>query len=163
MRRDWRETNRSVLATITRATTQGGGACFARLGYVDGQTPAVVILIVQSLDRRLGSFIRIHLDEPETLATAGLSILNYLVLSTFPNGANHSARFECVTSKVKFPTCNFFPTCKLLVAKTFRSVKRSLCDKKAAHKRADAAGKASEEGKGDSRRTPIARSDLRPT
>jgi hypothetical protein len=45
-----------------------------------------MFLVVQSVDRRLGFAVRRHLDEPESLAPTGITILNDL-------GAGHVA--EC--------------------------------------------------------------------
>jgi len=41
---------------------------------VHRQATPVVILIVESLDRRLGFSFRVHLDEPEPLAAARLPV-----------------------------------------------------------------------------------------
>src|SRR5215217_3296344 len=67
----------TAAAAVAAATTAAAAATvFARLGFVNGEGPAVDFLAVQGRDRRLGFLVGAHLDEPESLAAAGVPVLN---------------------------------------------------------------------------------------
>ena len=53
----------AVAATTTTATA----AIFAGLGFVDGETPSIMIVVVKTFDRRLRLGFRVHLHEAEPL------------------------------------------------------------------------------------------------
>jgi hypothetical protein len=63
-------------AAVTTTTT--AASVFARLGLVDGQASAVVILVVEAVNRGQGLGLGVHLDESESLAPAGVAVLNDL-------------------------------------------------------------------------------------
>src|SRR5271165_5978763 len=67
-----------IAAAVAAAGTAAcaGTAVFARLGFVNGQRPAVEVGPVEGSDRLIGAFA--HLDEPETARPAGLAIGGYL-------------------------------------------------------------------------------------
>ena len=50
------------------------GTGYPRLGLVHREATPVVILIMESLDRRLGFGVRVHLDEAEPLAAARVTV-----------------------------------------------------------------------------------------
>jgi hypothetical protein len=56
----------------------GPGPRLAGLGLVDGKLAAAVVLPIQGGDRRLSFGVAAHLDKPETLAAAGLAVLDHL-------------------------------------------------------------------------------------
>src|SRR5690606_28261226 len=65
----------AVAATITAATeapTVLAGS--HRLGFVDGERTAFVLLAVELADRLLRLFVRRHLDEAEAFAAAGVTV-----------------------------------------------------------------------------------------
>jgi hypothetical protein len=64
----------TVTTAATTTATTATGAVFAGFGFVDGKRTAVVFLTVEGCDRRLGFFIRTHLDESESLASTGFPI-----------------------------------------------------------------------------------------
>jgi hypothetical protein len=64
----------ATTATTTAAATTATGAIFAGLGFVDSESAAVMLLAVQSGNRRLGFLIRTHLNESEALAATGFPI-----------------------------------------------------------------------------------------
>src|SRR6185503_13585950 len=66
------------ITTTTAGSSAAAGAGFAGLGFIDGQRPAVLLLAVQSGNRRGGLGVTAHLHESETLASAGFAILNDL-------------------------------------------------------------------------------------
>jgi hypothetical protein len=68
----------SAASSAAAVTTTAAAPVFARLGLVDRQSSTVVILIVEAVDRGLGLSLGVHLDEPETLAPAGVAVLNDL-------------------------------------------------------------------------------------
>ena len=68
----------SVSATTTAAAAATTTALFARLGFVNGQRATAVILLVQATDRFVGGIVIPHLDETETLAAAGITVLDDL-------------------------------------------------------------------------------------
>src|SRR4051812_10162213 len=67
-----------------RSAAEPAAPVLLRLGLVDRERPAVVLLPVEGRDRRLRLRVAAHLDEPEALAPAGVPVLNDL-------GAGHRA------------------------------------------------------------------------
>jgi hypothetical protein len=67
----------SAATTATEATA-AAAAVFARAGFVHGEGAAVVLLAIKPGDRRLGLFIGAHLDETESLAAAGVAVVDDL-------------------------------------------------------------------------------------
>src|SRR5262245_21976091 len=67
-----------AVATAAATTTAATRALFARLGFVDGQRAAIVLLAVERGDRGLRFGVAAHLDKAEALAAAGLAIRDYL-------------------------------------------------------------------------------------
>jgi hypothetical protein len=59
-------------------TTTASAAIFTRAGFVDGQSTAAMLLTVQGCDRRLGFLIGPHFDEPESLGSAGVTVVDDL-------------------------------------------------------------------------------------
>jgi hypothetical protein len=58
----------AAATTVAAATTATAtGAIFTRLGLVDGQGAAMMILPIESSNRGLGFFFRTHLDKTEPL------------------------------------------------------------------------------------------------
>jgi hypothetical protein len=62
----------STAATTTAATATG--AIFAGLGFIDGESAAIMFLAVQRGDRRCCFRITSHLNETEALAATGFPI-----------------------------------------------------------------------------------------
>ncbi len=85
-------------AGATSAITTAGGSGDPRLGFVHRESPSVVLLLVEPLDRRLGLGLGIHLDETKALAAARVTVGDHLVLCTVPYWENHSSRLEWVTA-----------------------------------------------------------------
>src|SRR5688500_13398576 len=71
-------------AATAAAAATATGAVFAGLGLVDGEVTPVDFLPVQGGDGGLGLLVAAHLDEPESLAAAGVPVLDHL-------GALHGA------------------------------------------------------------------------
>ena len=69
----------------------------AGLGLVDREPTAVVFLVVEALDRRLGLGLGVHLDEAEALAAAGVTVLDDLGICTVPYWANQLFQVGRVT------------------------------------------------------------------
>src|SRR5436305_168319 len=65
-------------ATTDAAIAATAATGFTRFGFVHGQPTAVVLLIVEPLDRRLSLGLGIHLDKAESLAAARITVLNHL-------------------------------------------------------------------------------------
>jgi hypothetical protein len=65
---------RSIPPTATASITTAAGTGNPRLGFVDRKSPAVVLLLVQSLDRRLSLGVRAHLDKTEPLTAARVTV-----------------------------------------------------------------------------------------
>jgi hypothetical protein len=75
----------AAATTATTATTTAAAAVataattiFAWLGLIDGQTPAIVLLIVKPLDGSLCLGLGVHFDKAETLTPARGAVLDYL-------------------------------------------------------------------------------------
>jgi hypothetical protein len=68
----------STASSVSTTTTTAATSLFARLGFVDGQRTTVVIFLVQATDRFIGGIVIPHFNEAETLAAAGVTILNDL-------------------------------------------------------------------------------------
>jgi hypothetical protein len=71
-------TTATVAAATTTATAATSTAFFAGTGFVDGQRPTAMFLAVEGVDCVLGFFIGRHLDESESLAAAGIAIIDDL-------------------------------------------------------------------------------------
>ncbi len=81
----------ATAATAAVATTTATPG-FARPGLVDRESAAINLLIVESLNGRLGLGITAHLHEAEAFATARIAVLNHLALCTLPNSENNCSR-----------------------------------------------------------------------
>jgi hypothetical protein len=68
-------TTAAATAVTTTATTT---SIFTGLGLIHGEAPAIVFLIVQSVDGCLCLSLGVHFDKAETLAPARGAVLNYL-------------------------------------------------------------------------------------
>jgi hypothetical protein len=68
----------ATTATTSATTTEAATALFARAGFVDGQGATVVLLAIEGSDRGLGLVVVAHFDEPETLAAAGVPVVDDL-------------------------------------------------------------------------------------
>ena len=112
------------------------------LGFAHHETPPVVIVIIESLDRCLSLGVRVHLDKTEPLAAARVTVCDDLGVCTVPNGVNHPCRSDEVTESVKFPTYNFFPTRFSLWQRLFDPLIAFWVDEKGAHKEAQEVGEA---------------------
>jgi hypothetical protein len=66
----------AAATTVTAAAT--ATTVFTGLGFINSQTPSVVLLIVKPLDGRLSLSLGVHLDEPEPFASARCAVLNHL-------------------------------------------------------------------------------------
>src|SRR4051812_24886281 len=67
----------ATAATITASAATAAaaaGAIFARLGFIDGELPAVMFLAVEGCDRGLCLGIAAHLHKAEALAAAGVTV-----------------------------------------------------------------------------------------
>jgi hypothetical protein len=64
----------ATAVTTTAATT----TIFTGLGLIHGEAPAIVFLIVQSVDGCLCLSLGVHFDKAETLAPARSAVLNHL-------------------------------------------------------------------------------------
>src|SRR5271165_2324417 len=68
----------TTATTVPTAATALPAAFLARLGFVDGQRSAVMLLAVERLNGGLGFLVAAHLDEAEPLGAAGVAILDDL-------------------------------------------------------------------------------------
>ena len=84
----------SASTAVDAPTGEAAGTGYPRLGLVHREATPVVILIIESLDRRLGLGVGVHLDEAEPLAAARVTVRDDLALCTVPNGVNHPCRSE---------------------------------------------------------------------
>lgn len=66
----------AATAVATTAAATGAGTGFTWLGFIDGQSAAVMLLAVQSGDCRCCFSVRTHLDETKALRAAGFAILD---------------------------------------------------------------------------------------
>jgi hypothetical protein len=74
----------AATATATITTTAATATTFfTRTGFVDSQTTAVLLLIIERSDGRTGSVVVAHFDKAKALATAGVAILNHLRATDF--------------------------------------------------------------------------------
>jgi hypothetical protein len=64
----------AAVATAAAASATSAGAIFTGLGYIDGQGSALMVLAVESGDRRLRLGLRGHLDESKALGAAGIAV-----------------------------------------------------------------------------------------
>jgi hypothetical protein len=67
----------AVSAAISTATAAALAPGLTRLGLVHGETTTLTVLIVQAIDRGLSIGVAVHLDETESFAAAGLTVLNH--------------------------------------------------------------------------------------
>jgi hypothetical protein len=65
-------------STTTATTATTTAPLFAGTGFIDGQCAATMFLAVESGDSGLRLVIGSHFDEPKTLATAGVPIVDDL-------------------------------------------------------------------------------------
>src|SRR5690606_18835067 len=68
-------TTAAAAATVAAATT-ATGAVGLGLGFVDSEVAAIDFLLVQGVDRGLGLGVTAHLDKAETLAAAGVPVVD---------------------------------------------------------------------------------------
>lgn len=70
----------AAAATVTTATAVAAAtrARLAGSGFVDGESPAVMFLVVERPDRFLRLGIGVHLDKPEAFAATGFTVGNHL-------------------------------------------------------------------------------------
>jgi hypothetical protein len=71
----------ATAAAATSATAVAAAAAtavFSRLGLVNSQAPAIMLVVVQPINGRLRLGLGVHLDEAETLAPARRAVLNHL-------------------------------------------------------------------------------------
>jgi hypothetical protein len=68
----------ATTATTTAVTAAATATIFTRLGLVYGETPTVVLLIMQPFDGRLRLRFGVHFHKAETLAATRRAILNDL-------------------------------------------------------------------------------------
>jgi hypothetical protein len=73
----------TATATATVTTAAAATTFFTRTGFVDSQTTAVLLLIIERSDGRTGGVVVAHFDEAEAFATAGVAILNHLRATDF--------------------------------------------------------------------------------
>ena len=64
----------AAAATAAIAAAAAARASLTGLCFVDRQVPAVVLSLVEALDRRLGLGVRVHLDESESLRAVRVTI-----------------------------------------------------------------------------------------
>ena len=67
-------TGTAIAAFSAISSTTGG----SRAGHIYGEPTAVVVLAVQTLDRRLSFVVIRHFNEPEPATAAGRPIAQYL-------------------------------------------------------------------------------------
>jgi hypothetical protein len=68
----------STAAATAVTAAAAATTVFTGLGFINSQTPSVVLLIVKPLDGRLSLSLGVHLDEPEPFASARCAVLNHL-------------------------------------------------------------------------------------
>lgn len=68
----------TATATAAVSTAAAATTIFAGAGFIDGEGSATVLLAVECLDGGLGFIVIGHLDEPEPLAAAGVSVVDDL-------------------------------------------------------------------------------------
>ncbi len=67
--------HRRAGSATAAATRDAGGASLARLGLIDGEAAAFVLMIIETVDSRTGFGLHCtHLDKAKTLAAAGVAI-----------------------------------------------------------------------------------------
>ena len=71
-------TTASATTAVNATTSEAAATGFPWLGFVHGEPPPVVFVIVESLDRSLSLGVGVHLDEAEPLAAPHITVLNDL-------------------------------------------------------------------------------------
>jgi cell wall-associated NlpC family hydrolase len=66
----------AAAAAATTAATKSATARFARLGFIDGEGSAFIILAIESGDRGLRLGVAPHFHEAEALAAAGIPVID---------------------------------------------------------------------------------------
>jgi hypothetical protein len=80
----------AAATTTPAAATTASAALFARTSFVDREDASVEFLRAQLLDRFASGVVIAHLNEPETLAPAGVAIHDHL---RAPHGAEFREQF----------------------------------------------------------------------
>ena len=87
----------SVTLADVAIAVAASGAGLARLGLIDGEAAAVMLLVIELPDGRFRFRVAAHLDEPEALGATGLAVGNHLGVTTVPNGENICSSSELPT------------------------------------------------------------------
>src|ERR1043166_6394054 len=83
----------ATTAATTVTTVSTARAILAGLGFVDGERAPAVLLAVERRDGRLGLGVATHLDEAESLASAGVAIGDDL--RALHRAVRGEQRFQC--------------------------------------------------------------------
>jgi hypothetical protein len=62
-------------ATVASSTS---ASVFPGLGFVHGESPTIVLLVMETIDGGQGLGLGVHLHEAESLAPAGVAVLDHL-------------------------------------------------------------------------------------
>jgi hypothetical protein len=73
----------AATAAAAAVSTAAAATLFARLGFVNRQRTAIVLLFVKRLDCGASTIVFAHLDESKALATTGFAILDHFGASDF--------------------------------------------------------------------------------
>ena len=68
----------TATTVATTTTTAATTTALAGLGFVDGESPAVMFLFVHGTDRSLSSVVCLHFNKTKALAAARITVLNDL-------------------------------------------------------------------------------------
>jgi outer membrane receptor protein involved in Fe transport len=86
------EATAATTAAATKSTPATTRTILARLGFIDGQSAAFVLLSIQGSNRGLGFGIVRHFDESEAFAAAGVTIVDDL--SAFDGAVRRKQLFQ---------------------------------------------------------------------
>ena len=96
-------TSTTTAAETTASTATTTGTLFTGASFIDGQCAAFMLLAVQSGDRSLGFLVAGHFHEPETLAAAGVSIIDNLSGHNLAMGTKQLFEFRAIHLVAQVP------------------------------------------------------------